>query len=182
LSRISDLEGRLSLLKRQAKAAIDQAGRSFGLMKRVSLLESQVSDLMAKILHLEECNSFLIGITESACEQLQCEFLEAPLYFLLCSCDFYVITFYSSGAYLNPVDENRRVSERIAALERASSDTNTFWIDPRCRSAIILLQDRAQHIGESVDGCQKSLTIMYSVMLPRNPPPENFGSYSTFSG
>jgi hypothetical protein len=52
-------------------------------MKRVSSLESQVSDLMAKILHLEECDSFLIGIIESACEQLQCEFLEAPLYFLL---------------------------------------------------------------------------------------------------
>jgi hypothetical protein len=30
-----------------------QAGKSFGLMKRVSSLESQVSDLMAKIVHLE---------------------------------------------------------------------------------------------------------------------------------
>jgi hypothetical protein len=37
------------------------------------------------------------------------------------------------------------------------------------------LQDHAQHVGESVNHCQKSLTIMYSVMLPRNPPPENFG-------
>jgi hypothetical protein len=36
------------------------------------------------------------------------------------------------------------------------------------------LQDHAQHVGESVDHCQKSLTTMYSVMLPRNPPPENF--------
>jgi hypothetical protein len=26
----------------------------------------------------------------------------------------------------------------------------------------------------AVDGCRKSLTTMYSVMLPRNPPPENF--------
>jgi hypothetical protein len=140
-------------------------------MKRVSLLESQVSDLMAKILHLEECDSFLIGIIELACEQLQCEFLEAPLCFLLCSCDFYVITLYSPGACLNPIDKNHRVSERIAALERALLDTNTFWIDPQRCSTIVLLQDRAQHIGESVDGCQKSLTTMYSVMLPRNPPP-----------
>jgi hypothetical protein len=76
---------------------------------------------------------------------------------------------------LNPVDKNRRVSERIAALERASSDTHTFWVDPRRRSAIVLLQDHAQHVGESVDGCQKSLTTMHSVMLPRNPPTENFG-------
>jgi hypothetical protein len=148
------------------KAVVDQAGRSFGLMKRVSSLESQVSDLMAKILHLEECDSFLIGIIESACEQLQCEFLEAPLYFLLCSYDFYVISLYFPGACLNPIDENRRVSEWIVALERASSDTNTFWIDPRCRSAIVLLQDCAQHIIESVDGCQKSLTTMFSVTLP----------------
>jgi hypothetical protein len=78
LSRIADLEGRLSLLKRQAKTAMDQAGKSFGLMKQVSSLESQVSDWMAKIVHLEECNAFLVGIIESACEQLQCEFLEAP--------------------------------------------------------------------------------------------------------
>jgi hypothetical protein len=57
---------------------MDQAGKSFGLMKQVSSLESQVSDWMAKIVHLEECNAFLVGIIESACEQLQCEFLEAP--------------------------------------------------------------------------------------------------------
>jgi hypothetical protein len=68
LSRIADLEGRLSLLKRQSKTAMDQAGKSFGLMKKVSSLESQVSDLMAKIVHLEECNAFLVGIIESACE------------------------------------------------------------------------------------------------------------------
>jgi hypothetical protein len=43
------------------------------------------------------------------------------------------------------------------------------------RGAIVLLQDHAQHVGESIDGCQKSLTTMYSVMLPWNPPPENFG-------
>jgi hypothetical protein len=80
-----------------------------------------------------------------------------------------------AGSCLNPVDEDHRVSERIAALERASTDTNTFWVDPRHRSAIILLQGHAQHIGEAVDGCRKSLTTMYSVVLPRNPLPENFG-------
>jgi hypothetical protein len=44
-----------------------------------------------------------------------------------------------------------------------------LWSDPRCRRAIVLLQDRAQHIGEAVDGCRRSLTTMYSVMLPHNP-------------
>jgi hypothetical protein len=80
-----------------------------------------------------------------------------------------------AGSCLNPVDENRRVSERIAPLERASIDTNTFWVDPHRRNVIVLLQDHAQHIGEAVDGCRKSLTTMYSVVLPRNPPLENFG-------
>jgi hypothetical protein len=74
LLRIADLEGQLSLLNCQAKKAMDQAGKSFGLTKRVSLLEDQVSNLTAKIIHLEECDSFLIGIIESACEQLQCKF------------------------------------------------------------------------------------------------------------
>jgi hypothetical protein len=176
LSRIADLEGRLSLLKRQANTAVDQAGKYFGLMKWVSSLESRVSDLMAKIVHLEECDSFLVEIIESACEQLQCEFLEPHCAFC---CVFYGFIcfnfFFSSGTCLNPVDENHQVFERIAALERASSDTNTFWVDSWCHSAIVLLQDCAQDIGESVDGCQKSLTTIYSVMLPRNPPPENFG-------
>jgi hypothetical protein len=76
---------------------------------------------------------------------------------------------------LDPVDEAHQISERLAALERVYFDANTFWIDPRCRSAIVLLQYRVQHVGESVDGCRKSLTTMYSVMLPRNPPPDNFG-------
>jgi hypothetical protein len=68
LSRIANPEGRLSLLKCLAKTAMDQAGKSFGLMKRVSSLESQVSNLMAEIVHLEECDSFLVEIIESACE------------------------------------------------------------------------------------------------------------------
>jgi hypothetical protein len=76
---------------------------------------------------------------------------------------------------LDAATEDHRESERVAALERVSLDTNTFWVDARRCSAIVLLQDCVQHVGESVDGCQKFLTITYSVMLPRNPPPENFG-------
>jgi hypothetical protein len=49
-----------------------------------------------------------------------------------------------------------------------------LWSDPRRRRAIVLLQDRAQHIGEAVNGCQRSLTTMHSVMLPRNPLPGSF--------
>jgi hypothetical protein len=75
---------------------------------------------------------------------------------------------------LDFVGETCWVSERIAALEKSSEGVKSLWSDPRRRRAIVLLQDRAQHIGEAVDGCQRSLTTMYSVMLPRNPLPGNF--------
>jgi hypothetical protein len=78
------------------------------------------------------------------------------------------------GTCLDFVSEARRVSEWIAALESSSGGVETFWSDPRRRSAIVLLQDRAQHIGEAVDRCQKALTTMHSVMLPRNPLPGTF--------
>jgi hypothetical protein len=69
--RILDLEGRLSLMKCQAKLALDKASKSCGFMKQISVLEDKVSGLMAKIMHLEECDSFLIGIVE--CEILRCK-------------------------------------------------------------------------------------------------------------
>jgi hypothetical protein len=78
------------------------------------------------------------------------------------------------GTCLDFVSEAHRVSERIATLVRSSGGVETFWSDPRCRSAIVLLQDHAQHIGEAVDGCQKSLTTMHSIMLHRNPLPRTF--------
>jgi hypothetical protein len=102
LSRVTYLEGLLSLPKRQAKTAMDQAGRSFGLMKQVSSLESQVSDLMAKIVNLEECDAFLVGIIKSACEQLQCEFLEAPECILLRLCSFICFNLLFSRYLLGP--------------------------------------------------------------------------------
>jgi hypothetical protein len=75
---------------------------------------------------------------------------------------------------LDFVGETHRVSEWITALERSSEGVESFWSDPRHRRAIVLLQDRAQHIGDAVVGCQRSLTTMHSVMLPRNPLPGTF--------
>jgi hypothetical protein len=72
-SRISDLEARLTLAKRQAQMAFDKASKTSGLMKQVSILDDKVSSLMAKIVHHEECDSFVIGIIESACEMLRCK-------------------------------------------------------------------------------------------------------------
>jgi hypothetical protein len=64
VSRISDLEGRLSWMKRQAKTAMDQADKSYGLMRQVSALEDKVSGLVAQVMHLKECDSFLIDFIE----------------------------------------------------------------------------------------------------------------------
>jgi hypothetical protein len=67
----------------------DKASKISVLMKQVSILGDEVSSLMAKILHHEECNSFILGIVEFACEMLRCKFpldlsssLLAPLLFL----------------------------------------------------------------------------------------------------
>jgi hypothetical protein len=43
-------------------------------MKQVSVLEDKVSGLVAQVIHLKECDSFLVDFIESACEQLKCEF------------------------------------------------------------------------------------------------------------
>jgi hypothetical protein len=86
-----------------------------------------------------------------------------------------LLTLYcAAGSCLDLVGESHRVTEQIAALETAAQGAESLWSNPRHRRAIVILQDRAQHIGEAVDGCRMSLTTMYSVMLPRNPPPRYF--------
>jgi hypothetical protein len=78
------------------------------------------------------------------------------------------------GTCLDFAAEARRVAERNTALEKALEGIDSLWSNPRRRRVIVLLQDRAQHIGEAVDGCRRSLTTMHSVMLPRNPLPGTF--------
>jgi hypothetical protein len=80
--RVSDLESRLTLAKRQAQMAMDKASKSCRFMKQISILEDKVSGLMVKIIHLEECDSFLIGFVESVCEMLRCKIPCVFSYFL----------------------------------------------------------------------------------------------------
>jgi hypothetical protein len=84
------------------------------------------------------------------------------------------MTFDIVGTCLDFVNEARHVSEWVAALESSSGGVKSFWSEPRRRNAIVLLQDRAQHIGEAVDSYRKSLNTMHYVMLPRNPLPGTF--------
>jgi hypothetical protein len=76
------------LLKRQAKTALDQADKSYGLMRQISVLEDKVSGLVAQVMHIKECDSFLVDFIESACEQLKCKFSTDLLEFLSASLVF----------------------------------------------------------------------------------------------
>jgi hypothetical protein len=60
-------------MKRQTQIALDKASKSCGFTKQISTLEDKVSGLTAKIVHLEECDSFLVGIVESVYEMLRCK-------------------------------------------------------------------------------------------------------------
>jgi hypothetical protein len=85
-----------------------------------------------------------------------------------------MISFALIGTCLDFTAEDRQVTERSAALEKIPAGVENLWSDPRRRSAIVLLQDRAQHIGEAVDGCRRALVTMHLVMLPRNSLPATF--------
>jgi hypothetical protein len=43
-------------------------------MKQVYVLEDKLSGSVAKVMHLKECDSFLVEFIESACERLKCKF------------------------------------------------------------------------------------------------------------
>jgi hypothetical protein len=78
-----DLEDRLSSLKHQTRAAMDQGAKSSSLLKKVSSLEEQMSILVAKIAQLKEWDIYITEIIESACKQLQCKLPGAPECLLL---------------------------------------------------------------------------------------------------
>jgi hypothetical protein len=61
-------------MKRQASTAMTQASKSYGLMKQVYVLEDKLSGSVAEVMHLKECDSFLVEFIESACKQLKCNF------------------------------------------------------------------------------------------------------------
>jgi hypothetical protein len=154
--------------------AMDQAEKFAALSQKVSSLEEQVSVLRSKIVCLEEGNLYMTQIIEVASEQLICKSLRSPQVFLsifICAS----LTILCLGTCLDTDAEDCRVSERISVLKWVSADTDTFWSDARRCQAVVRLQDRANHIGEAVEGCRTAMTTMFSVMPPRNPFPDNFG-------
>jgi hypothetical protein len=109
-SRVSDLEARLTLAKRQAQMAINKASKACGYMKQISSLDEKVSSLTAKVVHNEECESFILGIVESSCELLLCEF-PFDSSFPCLSPAIFVTPFAIIGTCLDFAAEERRVTE-----------------------------------------------------------------------
>jgi hypothetical protein len=76
----------LTLSKHQTQMAMDKASKPCSFMKQISILEDKLSSLTARVVYLEECDSFLIGIVESACELLRCKFsCHFPLLLFCCT-------------------------------------------------------------------------------------------------
>jgi hypothetical protein len=95
---------------------MDQGAKSSSLLKKVSSLEEQMSILVAKIAQLKEWDIYITEIIESACKQLQCKLPGAPECLLLLVLVRYILTLCFPGICLDPVVEDRRVTERTAAL------------------------------------------------------------------
>jgi hypothetical protein len=70
--------------------------------------------------------------------------------------------------------EEQRVTSRVDNLLRLARANNIdFWGDEdRCRR-IVLFQDRATQVRDFLDFCNSTLAMVYNVMFPRNPQPEN---------
>jgi hypothetical protein len=81
-SQIADLEEQVKVLKQQIIAAMEQAKKSAALSQKVSSFEGQLSALMAKVVHLEECDLYTTEIIKAASQQLSCKLLGAPRVFL----------------------------------------------------------------------------------------------------
>jgi hypothetical protein len=90
--------------------AVSKASKACGYLKQISSLDEKVSSLMVKIVHSEECESFILGIVESACEILRCKFYfnsSFPCFFTV----VFVTSFAIIGTCLDFAAEDRRVTE-----------------------------------------------------------------------
>jgi hypothetical protein len=105
VGRIANLKGRLNSLKKQTTIATGQAKKSVVLSQKVSLLEDQVSTLTTKIVHLKECDLYMIEVIEAVSGQLSCKLSGAPIFVLLLCC--VVLMFFRLGICLDPAAKNR---------------------------------------------------------------------------
>jgi hypothetical protein len=101
------------LAKRQAKMAVNKASKACRFMKQISALDDQVSSLTARFVHHEECESFILGIIESACEMLRCKTLFSTSPFSLDSLisTLFAICLAVVGTCLDFAAEDHRVAE-----------------------------------------------------------------------
>jgi hypothetical protein len=102
---------------------------------------------------MKNANLLFLALSSLPARCCAISFLWTSLFPVLFTAVF-VTSFAVTGTCLDFAAEDCRITERNAALEKMSAGFETLWSDSRRRSAIVLLQDHAQHIGESVDGCR----------------------------
>jgi hypothetical protein len=90
--------------------AIKKASQASSYMKKISSLEEKVSSLTAKVVHNEECESFILGIVKSSCEMLRCECSFGSSFSCLVAA-VVVTSFAIVGTCLDYAAEERRVAE-----------------------------------------------------------------------
>jgi hypothetical protein len=87
---------------------------------------------------MKSANLSFLALSSLPARCCDVSFLSTHL-FPVCSLLFFVTPFAVIGTYLDFAAEERRVTERNAALEKMSAGFETFWSNPRRRSAIVLL-------------------------------------------
>jgi hypothetical protein len=78
------------------------------------------------------------------------------------------------GAFVDDAAEERRVNARVETLLRlAKTHGVNFWADVIRTCRIVQFQDRATQTQGFLDFCNNTLAMVYNVMFPRNPQPDN---------
>jgi hypothetical protein len=90
--------------------------------------------------------------------------------FLVLPFSFLILT----GAFVDAAAEEHRVNARVETLLRlATSHVVNFWVDEGRTRRIVKFQDRATQTRGFLDFCNNTLAMVYNVMFPRNPQPDN---------
>jgi hypothetical protein len=98
-------------------------------------------------------------------------------FFAILSTPFHLLQFFFFlfiGAFVDDAAEERRVNARVETLLRlAKTHGVNFWADVIRTCRIVQFQDRATQTQGFLDFCNNTLAMVYNVMFPRNPQPDN---------
>ena len=92
----------------------------------------------------------------------------------LCSRRFAHLYFCLVVFVTNPVEEKKRVNERLDSLQSfASSSAGSFWEDREKGFTMALFQDRIEQAKNLLVKCRDCLDYFHNALFPLNPCPES---------